>query len=570
VNSNQDKSLKKAIIFRIMLIVAGALLAFVIAMIIAIPHFNRQSARDTARSHLAIFGAYLETRDDFENLVNLTDGDLLITVIGLDGMVVADTREANPLDMYRGDRPEVRAVLTSPYSIGQSIRRSETSRVDFLYMAKMVDANGADVVLRVAIPVRNINAHLWSLIGVMAVIFVLVLLAVLLVTPKMAKSITAPISMIKQKLETIGKPEKSPIILTRHDEINKVLLEIDEISEKLSGALTDYQTEKQKLKLVLENIDQGIIAIDDQKRIVSSNKHAEEYFCFEFVEPILIEKVIRNRAILDNINQAIAQSKFISYDHTRVSGQIFAIRYFPVNMNNIRLVITVQNVTDMRKVSIEKQDFFVNASHELNTPLSSILGYAEILKNEKKFNAGFVDTIYSQASRMKALIGDMLALSELEEGAEFPEETIDLKELATQVLTAHKPKASGKNIKLILKAEPVTITANKEKITEVISNLVDNSIKYTDTEGTVSVSIKEQNNKVILKVKDNGIGIAPKHLNRVFERFYRTDKGRSRIEGGTGLGLAIVKHICNIYNAELKINSKENIGTEVVIEFSRD
>ncbi|MCL2176566.1 MAG: ATP-binding protein [Firmicutes bacterium] len=222
---------------------------------------------------------------------------------------------------------------------------------------------------------------------------------------------------------------------------------------------------------------------------------------------------------------------------------------------------------EKEKLQKEKQDFFINASHELNTPLTSILGYAEILKKEKAYKEEFVDAIYKQALRMLALISDMLLISELEEMVEFPKETLCLKQIAMEICETHAPKAESKNIKLVTNLEPVTLKANKEKIVELISNLVDNSIKYTNNGGLVEITVKNNKGRPQIIVKDNGIGIEKKHQKRVFERFYRTDKGRSRQEGGTGLGLAIVKHICNLYGAAYTINSEENVGTQITIEF---
>jgi len=170
---------------------------------------------------------------------------------------------------------------------------------------------------------------------------------------------------------------------------------------------------------------------------------------------------------------------------------------------------------------------------------------------------------------MKLLIGDMLSLSALEERAEIPSETVELVTGAADAVAAHQHKAEAKGITLTLvkESEPVFIQANRGKIAEVLSNLIDNAIKYTDKGGSVTVSVKKQNGKAAVSVKDNGIGIERKHLPRIFERFYRTDKGRSRVEGGTGLGLAIVKHICSYYGAAVTVSSKEGLGTEVTVEF---
>lgn len=250
-----------------------------------------------------------------------------------------------------------------------------------------------------------------------------------------------------------------------------------------------------------------------------------------------------------------------------MNGQTYEVRFFPVSFKEVSVIIAAQNVTEIRKTGLEKQEFFANAGHELNTPLSSVIGYSEMLLSEKKYNPGFAETIHKEALRMKLLIEDMLKISELEGNKEIPDGEIDLKPIVEQVITAALPKADGKKIALTAALQCCKIFANAEKITEVAANLIDNAIKYTGEGGAVSVSLKTENGQAVLSVKDNGIGIPQKALSRVFERFYRVDKGRAKSEG-TGLGLAIVKHICNHYNAPIKIKSKEGAGTEITVEFA--
>ncbi|MCL2822131.1 MAG: ATP-binding protein [Firmicutes bacterium] len=605
----QEKSLNKAVIWRVALLVSAALLTLIIAVVIAVPQFNRQAAINNAKGYLQIFKQNisqnnLSTDAEFNHLVTLTDINYLrVTIIDLSGTVIADTQSTNSEPFSHADRPEIIAAIMG--EIGENIRKSESTGIDYLYFAQRVYTGGRDVVLRVAVPVNNFNIYIWPLVGIMALIFVLVLVGVVLVTPKMTKSITAPISMIKHKLDNIGKAKQTPIVLTKHDEINRVLLEIDEISDKLNFALTSYQSEKHKLDLILENIDQAIVAIDIGKKIIACNKTAEDYFNFEFTQPVSINTALKNRTLLDNINQAIDNNQFMTYDFVRLNGQIYQVRLIPVKLNEISLIISAQNVTDIRKTSQEKQEFFANAGHELNTPLSSIIGYSELILKEKKYNQPFVETINRESLRMKLLIEGMLKISELEENKEILDEKIDLKSIVEQVINAAKPKAENKKIKLSASLENAAIFANAEKITEVVSNLIDNAIKYTDTDSkvgsaakhtdtgeadfasfkvksnkignttshsdtntTVFVSLKVENNNAVLTVKDNGIGINQKDLNRIFERFYQVDKARSKTEGGSGLGLAIVKHICNHYNAPIKIQSTEGLGTEIKVIFN--
>ncbi|MCL2061370.1 MAG: ATP-binding protein [Firmicutes bacterium] len=559
--------MKKAYILRITLIVSAALLLFIAAMLIAIPQINRRTAKDHALSYLQIFEKYAAVNDDYESLVKLANGDLRISVINLDGTVIADTLTDIPslLENHLHRREVARALEGG---IGEDVRKSDSFGVSYLYMAKKAGADGAEIILRVAIPIKSINAYLWPLIGIMAALFALVLLVLLLLMPKLIRNITQPIAMINEKLQTAGTAQSSKIVLTKYDEINSVLTEIDDISEKLHATLADYQAEKHKLDLIVDNIDQAIIALDEKMQIISCNKTAEDYFCFTFSAPVPAAYVFKNTAILNNINQAVLKNEYICYDHMRQNGQVYEVRFFPVNAPEFSVIITAQNVTDVRKTDIEKQEFFTNAGHELNTPLSSIIGYSEMLLKEKKYNKNFAETIHREASRMKLLITDMLKISELSEHKEIHDEKMDLAAVVQNAVTAMQPKAQAKSLTLTADLEACAILANAEKITEVAVNLIDNAIKYTDAGGTVSVSLQTENGRAHLTVKDTGLGIPQADLRRVFERFYRVDKGRAKKEGGLGLGLAIVKHICNHYNAPIKIHSTEGTGTEITVSWA--
>ncbi|MCL2675136.1 MAG: ATP-binding protein [Firmicutes bacterium] len=573
--------MKKIIVRALLLFGLGILAVSFAATAIIADNMNKTAAKNSAATLLSAYEERMlsenyTTKDQYIKMAERESTDFRITVIaaGEDklGKVFADTFK-DPAEMKNhadGTRQEITDALSG--KTGTVIRPSEEIKgMRFLYTAKLVTIEGAEaVILRIAVPVSSINSYLYGALLTTTLIFLLILIITAFVARFVAGRLNKTFVLIKEKLGGVLKPEAEtrPIVLTRHDDINAVLQDIDEISDKLHTTLAGYKAEKRKLDLILENIDQVIIALDAQKQIISCNKTAEDYFNFEFSATPAIETAIRNKAILDNISQVMVRNEFISYDHMRLNGQVFEVRFFPVNLNEISLIITAQNVTDIRKTSLEKQEFFANAGHELNTPLSSIIGYSEMLIADKKPNIAFAETINKEALRMKLLIEDMLKISELEENREIYDAQFDLKSVVEQVITAALPKAENKKITLTADLESCVIFANAEKITEVAANLVDNAIKYTDENGAVAVRLKTENGKAILSVKDNGIGIPQKALSRVFERFYRVDKRRSTAEGGTGLGLAIVKHICNHYSAPIKIQSTEGLGTEITVMFA--
>lgn len=464
--------MKKIFIRTILLFCIGILIIFSVAVLIVADNMNKSIAKDNAINLLGVFetqmidGGYKDIEifngNNFDELINYKTlvtisgdaNDIRVTVIAKNGTVLADTDYSDPSVMEsHSNRKEIISALNN--KTGTDIRESAMLKRNFLYAARLVDIDGAEVILRVAVPTKSINAYLYSTLLTTVVIFVIVLIVTIIISRYAANVINKPFVLVKEKLSDVLNPKvkAKPISLTKHDDINVVLQEIDTISEKLNTTL------------------------------------------------------------------------------------------------------------------LYKQEFFANASHELSTPLSSIIGYSEMLLTEKKHNENFVKTIHKEAMRMKLLIDDMLKISMLEENKEIFNEKISLKLITEQVVTAAEPKAKTKNIVLNAHLEDCEIFANTEKITEVISNLIDNAIKYTNSGGRVIVSVKEENDSAIFSVKDTGIGIPKKEQSRIFERFYRVDKSRSKAEGGTGLGLAIVKHICNYYNAPVKLQSKEGVGTEITVMF---
>ncbi|MCL2369849.1 MAG: ATP-binding protein [Firmicutes bacterium] len=330
------------------------------------------------------------------------------------------------------------------------------------------------------------------------------------------------------------------------------------------------------LDLILNNIGQGVIALNSDRAIVSCNRRAADDLGFVRADNANITEVIADKVLLGSIEEAITKNTFITFDITREDGEVFELRLLPVTSNDICLIIVSKNVTAIRKIALEKQEFFANAGHELNTPLSSIIGYSEMLTTaksataaEQKKNKEFAAVINKEATRMKHLIDDMLKVSELEENKELVDEVIDFEELLEGVIKSAVPKIKAKKITFLQESDQCFIVANRAKIIEVAANLIDNAIKYTHEGGQITIRLRNKEGKVSLKVTDNGKGIPEKSLSRVFERFYRVDKGRNKDqdEGGTGLGLAIVKHICAHYNAPIKLQSKVGMGTRISIAF---
>lgn len=564
--------MEKSIARKILLIAIIALVIFAFAIFFVLDNMNKKSAEDNSVKLLSVIekqminGGYT-TEEQYKEIVKISVEDVRITVISLDGTVLADSmmEDVSSMENHLG-RKEIKAALEGKTS--SAIRKSNTFNINYIYTAKKVSVNETEVLLRVAVPLSSINGYLSGILIAILIILVILLFLIFIISSFIAENLNKPLKLIKEKLDTVGNSyETKHIQLTKFDEVNTVLMEIDELSEKINSNLKKYLSEKQKLDFIIENTNQGLIALGKGLEIISYNNIAAEYLGAELLLNEKINVLIRDISFNENLNKCANTGEYTNFYMDFESGMILEIKFIPVKESEVLVIIVINDITDSKKLSLEKQEFFVNASHELNTPLSSILGYSEMMLSSNKLERKFLETINKEAERMKNLISDMLQISELENVKNIEDSKINIKKIAEEVLVSYQPKAAAKNIELKTQLKNGFIFANSEKITKLISNLVDNSIKYNNQGGFVEVVTETKNNEVILTVKDNGIGIPKKDLSRVFERFYRVDKNRSKAESGTGLGLSIVKHVAKNYNAPVKLVSKENEGTHITVIF---
>ena len=523
----------------------------------------------------------IQTEDAFRKLVlQAKKEEFRISVIATNGMVIADT--STNIKLYSMENHTNRSdVIEALHSSGDrtffSIHISASQKIPYIYASKKIKAEDKrDYILRVLMPIESVNKYLITFLFTAVMVIGIVIIIMALVLPSTAKSIMIPFYSIKETLDNIYKNKSQNIKnLTGFNDINDILYDINELAIDLNNNIIGYQTEREKLNYVLENIAQGIVAINKNKDIFFINQFALELLNSTDSDIKSLNEIIKDKSVIKKIEDAIKLNRFSKFDIKERNMDI-EINVIPIlNNKNISALIKFEDVTDIRKVEIEKQDFFINASHELKTPLTSILGYSELLinmsakdKNENK-KTDFIKRINAEALRMKELVLNMLTLSRMEANwQETIDEKIDLKDIILNVFESNKIKSQKRNINIELDIESAIIIANKEKITEVVNNLVDNAIKYTDDDGEIKIILKNNKDKAIFTVKDNGCGIESKYLNRIFERFFRVKNEKYLKVQGTGLGLTIVKNICAHYNADIYINSEENRGTEISVVFN--
>ena len=523
----------------------------------------------------------MKTEEDFRRFVLQSDKkDLRISVIATNGIVIADTTidiALNPMANHTNRSDVIEALHSSGDKTVFSIHTSASQKIPYIYASKKINTkDNIDYILRISMPMDSVNKYLITFLFTAVMVIGIVIIIMALVLPSTAKSIMIPFYSIKETLDNIYKNKSQNIKnLTGFNDINDILYDINELAIDLNNNIIGYQTEREKLNYVLENIAQGIVAINKNKDIFFINQFALELLNSTDSDIKSLNEIIKDKSVIKKIEDAIKLNRFSKFDIKERNMDI-EINVIPIlNNKNISALIKFEDVTDIRKIEIEKQDFFINASHELKTPLTSILGYSELLinmsykdKNENK-KTDFIKRINAEALRMKELVLNMLTLSRMEANwQETIDEKIDLKDIILNVFESNKIKSQKRNINIELHIESAIIIANKEKITEVVNNLVDNAIKYTDDYGEIKIILKNNKDKAIFTVKDNGCGIESKYLNRIFERFFRVKNEKYLKVQGTGLGLTIVKNICAHYNADIYINSEENKGTEISVVFN--
>lgn len=495
-----------------------------------------------------------------------------ITIIRGDGEVLGDSFPRNGNIENHKNRPEI----ISAYETGEgsATRYSETEKKYIHYYARSIKKDDTLYILRLSVEVNEIENMQREYLGLALIAAIVGTIICAVFVYFYINIITKPIRMLTRASTTIalGQYEKR-INITSRDEIGQLGHAFNIMAKRLQETITDLSDKQSKLMSILASMDDGVIVIDNNERVLIINSSAKRIFEIEG-EPAgkhFIE-ITRNKEINEIIRTIPEEDVEIVINHPlKRYFRIKATRVINYN-ENLGVMLFIQDITKIKALEQMRSDFVANASHELKSPLTSIKGFAETLKyvEDKPTREKFLDIIYVESERLTRLINDILTLSELEnKDYSINFEKIDVNKAIEEIYHIMEPAAKGKKINLILDLgrSEIFIYGDRDKFKQMMINLVDNAIKYTNDGGIVSISSSLSNGRVSMAVKDNGIGIPQSNLSRLFERFYRVDRGRSRERGGTGLGLAIVKHIVNLLNGNIRVESTVGKGTSFTIDF---
>ncbi|MBS4540072.1 PAS domain-containing protein [Clostridium sp. D2Q-11] len=501
-----------------------------------------------------------------------------ISFINKEGEVIGDSDINIDLLENHKDRPEISKAYKD--KIGVSQRYSKSLDKNMYYVAvPFKDNNSSLAVIRLAVPLKDIAEYTRNLvrnifISALAGLFIAIILAV-----RYINRVTYPIEELSKATKSITQGNYGEkVYFQSDDELGLLAENFNIMSTELRANIQELSNSNTNLKAILKSMINGVIALDNYKKIMFINPTAEKMFEIKEneVKGKSLLEVIRNNKLDDDIENLLHDNMEsnieieINYPITRV----MRVYTNPIKLANdpnrkIGVLIILQDVTEMRRLERMRKDFVANVSHELKTPLTSIKGFVETLKagaaNNIELRDKFLNIIDIEASRLNSLIQDLLVLSDIENNKNIlNEEDINVNNAINEVVDFLSELAKKKNIEIVNKINGnlPSVYGNRGWFKQMMINLVDNAIKYTTENGKVTIIAYTIDSELIIKIKDTGIGIEKEHIERLFERFYRVDKARSRRVGGTGLGLAIVKHIVIAFKGSIKVKSKINEGTE--------
>ena len=501
--------------------------------------------------------------------------DKRLTIIDTDGTVLADTdADASQLEDHNS-RPEVAQAEATGW--GEAVRRSDTLGTSMFYVAKRF-ADG--MIGRAAMPLSSINSLVMGGVWGFLIASVAALLLAFLLSHRTANRIITPLNSVGGALQGVLDGKKTPGLedLQADDELRPILRYIDKLMDQLGGYIQSITAERDKVSLILDCMDEGLILLDESGKVLAINRAARSLFGFSEDEQDSGALLLtRSRRLREAIQECQEKHTPIMLDVDALTEDARSLRMFvsPVSGRQyegqaVGTSILVSDVTELKKAEGIRSEFTANVSHELKTPLTSIKGFTDMLSSGMVTSPAdqkrFITMIGVEVDRLIDLINDILKLSELESVAiDQTEERSAVLDAARETASLLEPSAKAAGVTLTVEGDPATVAVPMSRLKELLFNLMGNGIKYSENGGTVTTRVHVQDGKAVISVADQGIGIPQEDQSRVFERFYRVEKGRARKNGGTGLGLAIVKHITQLYGGTVSLESEVGKGSTFTV-----
>lgn len=522
----------------------------------------------------------IETKADLAQYIYryADETGLRLTFIDEDGTVLVDSKvHASSMENHK-ERKEVKEALRK--RIGSAHRFSDTLGIEYYYAAVRVKTGSFYGVVRAGEAAEDFAALLDTLITAILIISCLCVVIALVLVYFYSRRVMEPVEYITWKAEQISNGEYGGNIFVKgDDEIARLATSFNKMTRSLRAEQELVMRQKEELSSILSSMNSGVVALDSEGNILFYNdaitkfmgmqETKEEilgtsfytYMDNEEIKYVISQVETEKKPVLSEImSQKEGKKKFISVKGTPL---------YKASKRIVGTLLILDDITRMKKLENVRKDFVSNVTHELKTPLTSIKGFVETLKggamDDPEFARRFLDIIDIETERLTVLVNDILVLSEIESGNDPNKSMVDVESVIDSVLTLLQKNEKEKvHFVKEVKGEIPPFFCNKDRLKELIINLADNGMKYTN-EGAVTIRCSAEKGTLVLQFIDTGVGIPKEHLPRLFERFYRVDKGRSRKQGGTGLGLSIVKHIVELYKGTITVESEPGVGSTFIV-----
>lgn len=528
-------------------LVASGLITFLVSQ----DYFN-ETKKELAQEARYISMGLESGGNDFLNKIAAENGsNVRITLIDKDGIVLFDNQaEAKTLENHAMRQEIMEAVAVGA---GEAERFSDTlDKTTYYYAVRLDDGK----ILRLARTIDSIYKSVLQMLPIMGGIVIVVAFLASIVARRVTFNLIKPLDQVNLD---------EPLDNETYDELAPFLTRIAKQKRQLSKNLKKLRSKQEELTIITNNMNEGLVLLNGQQNVLFINESAAKIFGFSAKEVIgrnilTVDRAQEVQDLLQKVSQAGKGEGLYEKD-----GHFYQLSGSSVNGSGS--VILIYDVTEKMTAEKLRREFSANVSHELKTPLQSILGYAEIMKNglvKDEDKQRFLERIHAEAGNMIELIQNIMELSRLDENKTLDEfEDVDLLKLAQSVTLRLKHKAQTKGVTLNVSGSSACVCGVQSILSEVLYNLVDNSIKYNKDNGKVDVKVQDGSEDVTVSVSDTGIGIGAADRERVFERFYRADKSHSKEIGGTGLGLSIVKHGVLFHKGRVELESEPGVGTTI-------
>lgn len=540
-------------IFKAIALVAGIMLIACLLIIVDCLYEYFCSVQENELKDMLDVASKAVSSDGSSFLTRLKSNRFRLTWIAADGSVIYDT-QTGELENHM-ERVEVKEAMQN--GEGESRRYSSTLMEKTIYYAKRLDDG---TVLRISTSSATAGKLLLGMLRPIVIVLIAALVLSLILADRLAKRIVEPLN---------GLDLDRPLENDAYEELSPLLNRINRQHMQIARQLEDLNKKKDEFEQITESMQEGLVLLDQKGTILSINKAARSLFLAneECIGKDFIT-IERSYGVISAIQQAVRSGH--AEERMEQGGRIYQLDITRIESaaKPVGAVILSFDITEQENAEQNRREFTANVSHELKTPLQGIIGSAELIENgmvKPEDMPRFVAHIRTEAQRLVTLIADIIRLSQLDEGHELPVEGVDMLCVASDAAAQLKAAAEAKHISMSIEGEACTVYGARSLLYEVAYNLIDNAIKYNRENGMVDIKVSRENKKVKLTVSDTGIGIAPEHQQRIFERFYRVDKSHSKASGGTGLGLSIVKHAVQYHHGEIKLKSELNKGSEITV-----